>query len=332
MMKKNITAGAAALCILVLSAGGACAGSPIFRNNVLTASHAAVPGTHVSLVPPKGAESAPVLPGFDMPSRGIRIQVAETAAPYAESEGILTADGVRALGITYADKSPVTLNASPAALVSGSSAGSEEQGVYLLVLGNDRISVYIYGFYPAGDRSADALVKNSLLSCIFSAAPAQSGGYSVSTAGTSFAFSDEVSSTRYFTVGGSPRKDTVDQALFTVSVSNDGVMPEGRWDYSASAIDGFLSSYTYAVISSRQVTFGGLPGIETIAEFDGPVKTSRTAAGGSVRRPVRSKGYQALLFDDDEGKVYVFSGIAITNGDNFVSQFTRMASSFSRVN
>jgi len=329
-MKKLIIFMSMILC--AATAFTAHAGSAIYKNNVQTASHIAIPGTHVSLVPPRGAELSATFQGFDLSANNIRVQVSESSGSFSQTEGTLTPEGTRALGINFVDSSPVNLNSSRAVLVSGTSASNDAQGVYMLVLGNDSMTVYIYGFYPASDKSADTAVKNSLLSCIFAASNAGnvSGGYTISTNGTSFKLVDEVSSTRYFTVDGKPHGDTIDQALYTSMMSNEGVMPQGRSDYASAAIGKFLSGYEYTVVSSRAVNYGGLPGIEMMAEFDGPIKISRTASGATVRRPVKSKGYQVLLFDDDEGNVFIFGGVAINDADNYVSQFVRMTSSFSR--
>lgn len=332
-MKKNAIFAAVTLCIVVAWGSVSLAGAAIYKNNVLTSSHVSIPGTHISLVPPRGAELATSFAGLEIPESGIRIQVSEAnGTSYKEVAGTLTPDGVKALGVSFVDKSPVTINGSSASLVSGTSSSDESLGVFLLVLGNDRLSAYIYGSYPASDKAAETSVKNSVLSCIFTSESVKSlsGGYSLKTNGTSFKFADEVGSTRYFTLDGKPSGGSVDQALYTSSVANDGVAQSDRADYAAAAIDKFLSGQEYTIISSKQVNYGGLSGIETIAGFDGPIKITRTASNATVRRPVKSKGYQVLLFDDEEGRVFIFGGLAVRDADNYISQFSRITSSFSR--
>jgi hypothetical protein len=304
------------------------AGSTIYKNNVLTNAHVNPPGTHVSLVPPKNGVLSSLFAGFELPEG--KIQITEKAGTtYKESEGILTKEGVEAMGISMTDKSPVNLNGSPATLVSGLGVSDSSTGILMLVLGNENMTAYIYGSYVAGDGAAEAAVKNSLLSCIFNSnLKSTSAGYSLSSAGTEFKFSDEIGSTRYYTVGG-VGQDESSGAFYTSTTAGDYVPQEARDAYATAAIDKFLSSYPgHTVTSRRQVSFGGLPGLETIAEFDGPSKKIRTASGARVTRPRKGKAYQALLFDENEGKIYIFSGIAILGGDSYVSQFAKITSTF----
>jgi hypothetical protein len=79
------------------------------------------------------------------------------------------------------------------------------------------------------------------------------------------------------------------------------------------------------------VNFGGLPGIETIAEFDGATRRTRTASGAQVRRQIKGKAYQTILFDENEGKIYIFSGSATNDADSYISQFSKITSTFALI-
>jgi hypothetical protein len=325
---------AAVLLVFLSGADAARAGSPVYRNNARTAAHVTLPGTHVAIVPPRGASLSGSFTGFELADGVSRIQITERSpASYEEIESTLTPQGVEAYGISFADKSPASFGGVEGTLVSGASLSDDELSVLLLVLGDDRITVFILAEYPAGDGASEAAVRNSLLSCIFSPSSVKStsGNYSLSSAGTSLKFHDEVGSTRYFTVDGKPTGDTLDDALYTSTVANESVMPDpdSRKDYAASALDRFLSGYGFSVKSGRSVKYGGMSGLETIAEFDGPSKRTRTSSGAMVNRPTKGKGYQVVLFDDDEGRVFIFSGIAVRDADAYVSQFERITSTFS---
>jgi hypothetical protein len=124
-------------------------------------------------------------------------------------------------------------------LIEGTSAADAGTGIFLLVLGNDRMTAYISGFYPDGDKPTQSAVKNSLLSCIFN--PGRVGnvsaGYALSTAGTSLKFVDEVGSTRSYTPDGKPLGDTVETALFTSTTADDVVPAEARKAYAEAAME-----------------------------------------------------------------------------------------------
>jgi hypothetical protein len=330
-MKKILFASILSVLLLCYS-GILFAGTDFYKNNVLSAFHVLIPGTHVSLVPPNGGVLSNIFSGFELPNRG-KIQISEIAGTsYKESEGTLTREGVESLNILFKDKSKVHFSGSQGTLVSGTSTSDSSTGVFLLVLGNDRITVDIYGFYNVGDKAAEAAVRDSLLSCVFNPASVKntSDTYSISTAGTSFKFADEIGSTRYFTIGGNPYDDAAG-VLYTSTTADDRV-PQSAWmTYASSAIDKFLSGYPeHTIISTRSVSFGGLQGFESIAEFAGMSKRVRTASGASVNRQKNGKAYQVLLFDDEEGKIYIFSGIALIDVDANVSQFGRITSTFVR--
>ncbi|MDR1581087.1 MAG: hypothetical protein LBS35_12075 [Synergistaceae bacterium] len=335
---------AALLSLVVFVLGGAAhAGSTIYKNNVLTASHVTVAGTHAAIVPPRGAVVSETFRGFDFPDGKGRVEISESdGAPYRESEGTLTKEGLESLRIVLRDKSPVVLNGSPAVLIDGTSTADASTGVFLLALGNDRMTVYIYGFYADGDKSAASAMKNSLLSCIFN--PGRVGnvseGYTLSTAGTSLKFVDEVGSARYFTPDGKPLGDTVETAFFTSTTADDIVPADARQTYAEAAMGKYLSAYEYTLLSTRSVSYGGLQGTEIIAEFDGTSKRvnnvnnehSAARTRGRTRSITRKgKAYQVLQFDEDDGKIYIFSGLAVYDTDSYVSQFAKISSSFTKV-
>ena len=315
------------LMLAVLVTGGAAhAGATIYKNNVLTASHVTAAGTHVAIVPPRGAVLPETFRGFEFPGGSGRIEI-------AESDGALTPEGIEALRITFRDKSQVVLNGAEAVLIEGTSTADADTEVFLLVMGNDRMTVYIYGFYPEGNQTAQSAMKNSLLSCVFNPARvgSVSAGYTLSTAGTSLKFVDEVGSTRHFTPDGKPLGNTVETAFFTSTTVDDVVPEEARKAYADAAMEKYLSAYEHAPVSSRSVSYGGLQGTETIAEFAGTPLRTRTASVASVKRARKGKAYQVLLFDEDEGKIYIFSGLAVYDADSYVSQFAKISSTFTKV-
>ena len=272
--------------------------------------------------------------GFEFPDGRSRIEISESGgASYRESEGTLTPEGLESLRVSFRDKSPVVLNGSPAVLIGGTSSADADMGVFLLVVGNDRMTVYIYGFYPDGDKPAEGAIKNSLLSCIFNPGRVEnvSAGYTLSTEGTSLKFVDEVGSARYFTPDGKPLADSMQTAFFTSATADDAVPAEARKAYAEAAMEKYLSAYEYTLISERSVNFGGVQGIESIAEFDGTPQRARTSSGADVKRTRKRKAYQVLLFDEDDGKIYIFSGLAIHDTDSYVSQFARISSTFTKV-
>jgi hypothetical protein len=124
--------------------------------------------------------------------------------------------------------------------------------------------------------------------------------------------------------------DSAQTAVFTSSTADDVVPAEARKAYAEAAMERYLSAYEYTLVSERSVSYGGLQGTETIAEFDGAPRRVRTFSNANVTRVRKGKAYQVLLFDGDDGKIFVFSGLAVYDADSYVSQFARILSTFAK--
>ena len=336
----RIIATAAALAFFG-ACGPASSSQMISKSNILTAKHVAVNGTHIAVVPPQGAVPSGSFIGFELPSLNITYKIVERInVPFDESAGTLTAKGLEADGIELVENSPVTLNGKRAALVSGrlipkeadggsgaSEEGGERTGVLLLALGDERLTVLIYGYYPMSDKSAPGLLRNSMLTTILMPGQsAASGEYSLSTDGTGFALADEASSTRYYTLGGAPLQDGIKAALYTANRSSQDVPGEQRAAFAENAMAAYLSAYEFSISSRKEVSFGGLNGFEITADFDGEPRKVRTSSGSSVKRKAKGKGYLVMLFGD--GSLYTFSGMAVNNSESHLQQFRKITSTF----
>lgn len=319
-----------AVIILTLAAGTAFAAPPIHKSNVLTAQHVLVPGTHVRIVPPSGARAASSFRGFEIESRKIQIRIEERmGVSYQQTATGLTSAALETSGILMQDSSAVTLNGNPALMVFGKLSG-DEMGVIVFAFGNNSLSSQIYATYPLTDKSAPSLLRNSLLSVIFQEggqAENAGGGYTLSAEGTSLSFAGEASMVRYFTVGGKQVSGELDDALFTSSQRNQHVPADQRNDFATNAMDQYMSNYEYKVSGRRSVSIAGLQGLETIVDFPGAKRMSRTASGAARYRNLPGKGYQVILFDP-QGVVYTFSGIAVRDADSYLSQFQRITGTF----
>ena len=312
----------------------AVAGQKIYKNNVLTAQHVTVPGTHVAIVPPRDAKISSSFAGFEIEARSVRCEIAESTAPYADRAAAMTPESLEEGGVKVLDTSDVDLNGNPAKIITGTFAerDGEDLGVVMLVLGNERMTVVIKGYYPQSDRPAAALLRNSMLSVILE--PKQRAkaveSYTISTAGTEFQMTEQIGETKRFTVGGKPDSSSLADALFTSTSFSQGITEDERQGFADQAMERFLSQYEYTMLSNRSINYGGLPGIEIVADVKGNYRMNKTAAGGTVRRPIPARGYVAVLFDQDSDLVFSFTGIAVANAESYLSQFIRMASTFSR--
>ena len=321
---------------LAAFASAAPAAQPIYRNNVLTAQHVLVPGTHVRIVPPSGAKAATSFRGFEIESRKIQIRIEERMGmPYQQVAGTLTPSALEADGIKVQDSSKVTLNGNPALLLycsikAGEGENQQDSGLLIFAFGDSEISSLIYGSYPLTDKGAVGLIRNALLSAIFQSggqSPNAGGGYALSSEGTSLKFIGETSMVRYFTVGGKQVSSQLEDALYTSSQRNQQV-PQAEWSaFADKAMEQYMSNYEYTIASKRSIAYAGLQGFDSIADFQGARRRDRTASGATRYRTLPGKGYQVILFDP-KGVVYTFNGIAVRDADSYLSQFRGITGTF----
>jgi hypothetical protein len=333
---KRVSTAIAVLLIVICAAGPLEAGARIYRRNSLTSRHITPKGAHVALIPPSGGTPSAEFIGFEIQSRGIEYRIIERMTPYKSSEGLLTKEALEADGIIAEDISPVNLNERPATLIigkvkdkQGDEDPAEKTAVVLFVLGNERLTISIYGYYPAGDKSAASMLRNSVLTAVLEPNKKSDsiGGYSILANGTSLKLYDEVSSTKYFTIDGNPPSDNVAAAIFTSTKLQQDVPDGERANFADKSMERYLSSYEFTITSRRDVTLGGLRGIEIVAEFPGAERRDRTASGGIVTRTRTAKAYQTTLFGND-GSIYSFSGITVTDVDSYIQQFRKITSTF----
>lgn len=314
-----------ALCLAICT--DAFAAPSIHKNNIRTASHAVIKGVPIMIVPPRGAVPAQTFRGFEDPSRGIRIQAVLVSQPY--STAINDPEIFAKDGITITKKFEAMINGQPAALYDGR-ADDDEISAQVLVMSHDDSSIFIYGFCRIADAGAVSSVKDSLLSVCGATAEVsdpskQPDGYKLSTAGTTLALASEANYTRTYSDG----------EVATLSVTQNFVqeLPADREQFAMDELNRLLPSIEYEVTSAKNVTIGGLPGVEVSATFVGHTRRARTANGGRVNRPVLGAAYVAVLFDQlgPQPRTFVFAGRSVEEADKYSAMFKRFVSSFSIV-
>lgn len=309
------------------------AASPIHRNNVLTARHVVVPGTHVALVPPPGATPAVRFRGFEIPPLNASLRVMEKmGVSYAKSERELVPQVFEADGIKITDRAKATLNGRSATLFEGTIGGQEgSAGLLLFVTGDENLTTQIYGLFPEGDQKARRILREALLSMIFRPQQDENGGglYRLSTGGTEFKFAGETNMTRHYTLDGAPPSGTIETALYTVTVITETLVPENeREDFTRRRMGKYMAELPYTISGMRKITLAGLPGIELVADFSGASRRTRTASGARVNRTSPGKSFLTILFDSPSNTLYSFNGLAVRSSEKYLAQFRQMTSSF----
>ena len=309
------------------------AGATIYKNNVLTAKHTAIPGTHVAVVFPNGASLTSSFRGFEAPDFGIECRITEYInTPYSESAGLLTDKSLEADGIKIISKNNAVINNENATLLSCTKGTENKSGLLILAVGDKRMTSLFYGSFPLNDKRAEKALYDSIMSVIFQPQQKESnnGYYTLSTAGSTLKFASEANMTRYYTVGGKPVTNTVDDALFTCTIIMKDIKPNEYQTFLEATFANYMSQYEYKISARKTINYGGLNGFELNADMPGAKHRVRTSSGGIINKVMPGKSYQAMLFDNRAGIIYSFNGIAVRDSENYIGQFQRITASFKK--
>lgn len=139
-------------------------------DNVLTAEHVYVPGTKVSLIPPKGFIKAGDFVGFQQNESGSSIMVAEIAGSYFVIKTGLTKEALLSKGIVVDKMDSMTINNLPASFITGMQAARGTTYMkYILTFGTKDETIIITGIFPNALQELGAGIKAAMLSVFYEA-------------------------------------------------------------------------------------------------------------------------------------------------------------------
>lgn len=132
------------------------------------AAPVAVPGTTVSLDPPKGFIAAERFPGFQREDLGASILVTELPAPAAEMQKAMTKDALASRGMTLHSAQKVVVGGVDSMLLHvGQTANGVEFLKWMLVTGDPSQTVMVVGTFPkTAEATVSAPIRKAVLSTI----------------------------------------------------------------------------------------------------------------------------------------------------------------------
>lgn len=234
----------------------------------------AVPGTQVSMPAPNGFVLSQRFAGFEDTSTGASIVVVEMPADaFGELAQGLTAEALAQRGITQSGREDMTHGGLPTVMISGTQvAGNLSFEKRLFILGGN-ITALLTATVPQGHATAPRLAE---IEAALQAARL-SGVVTDGREQLPFSF-DEVAGFRFErTLAGSaallveeePSQTSGRPAIFIIANSLNQDCPQftGQEESFGRQLLGQLRDFTVAeVLSSRDVSVNGVPGIEHIAE------------------------------------------------------------------
>lgn len=260
-----------------------------------------IPGSRVSLLPLPGFALAETFAGLASPELNASILVVELPAPFAETSGSLSAEGLDSQGIAAIGREETTIAGAPAVIVS---FPQTEEGVefrkWAAIFGNEIESVLLTASYPAElDGDIGAVMKGALLSA----------AWSPEAAGDPF-------ESMPFTVAEPLGYKVATRLANSLLLTEGGVLPESGADAPVLLVGYARSPLTAAdkkrFAQDRLVATEGLKNPEGAkveeVEIDGLPAVVIEAAAVDMTSETPIAFYQAILFGEKQH--YVIQGSA----------------------
>lgn len=281
-----------------------------------------VPGTKVSLVPPKGFVTADRFPGFQQTDLSASIMVTEFPGPISEVSKGMTKSMLASRGMTLVSSQSEKVNGRNALILHvAQMAGGTKFLKWMLLIGDTKNSVMVVGTFPKDvEPMIGPGIKKAVLSTVWSLDlpidPFEGLGFRVvptvnlKIAGRMSNMLTLTASGKIGTLGPSDPVYLVGMSIRSVPISDLRLFSESR----ARQIAEIKELHN---ITGTESKMGEIPGYELLGEAQ-DAKTS-----------VPMRVY--VVVAPDEGGYFIAVGlVGKTRADEFVPEFRHVTASFQR--
>ncbi len=240
----------------------------------LTGSAVRVPGSAVSMIPPRGFEKTDRFPGFICLEEGSSIMVTELPAPYAKTMAGFSKRGLQSRGMTLLKREELTISGQEGMLLHLSQSARGTQFLkWITVVGDSRSTTMVTATFPQTMKKAlSEKLRTSVLSVRIGA-----GRPAVDLEGLIFGIEPagklkiarRVGSNLLFSKDGifPPRSPTEPILTIGPSMSKDMAIPDKK-DFSVQRVKAVTALRNVAVTEVTPITIDGLRGYEILATAD----------------------------------------------------------------
>ncbi|MDQ3112170.1 MAG: hypothetical protein M3R17_19980 [Bacteroidota bacterium] len=258
-------------------------------DNVLTAEHVYVPGTKVSLIPPKGFIKAGDFVGFQQSESGSSILVTEIAGPFSEIRAGLTKEALLSKGVVLSKIDSMTINNLPATFIIGlQSARGTTFTKYILAFGTEKETILINGVFPNALQELGAGIKAAMISAFYEADkkinPFDAVDFEIDVTSTKLLLAKGMAGSLIYSMDGALPTKSKDKTTLMVakSISQADIV-----DKKLFALNRLkqMPMQIEKIESTNEITIDGISGYEIIAIGREPNREAR-------------KVYQVILYSD----------------------------------
>lgn len=290
-------------------------------SNDLTAEHKLILGTKISLIPPKGFETASKFLGLQEDESGSTIMIVDIPGPFAEISKGLTKDALLTQGVQAKEIENIKINNIPALFISGEQMAYGNLYVkYVLIIGTDKETIMINGVVPS--ELADEMgkeVKNSILTSYYDIDkkinPFEIVDYELDLTSSKLIYANKVSNGLIFTKDGLVPPKLTDKTYLIIAKSFSLVNIEDKKTFSINRLQE-LPVGNIEMQTIKELVINGMTGFEITAE------------GKGKKTEEHLKIYQAVLFTDDS--YYIFYGSTNQDYDTNIEEIRNLVTTFKR--
>ncbi len=278
-----------------------------------------VPGTHCSMVPPKGFDKAETFSGFQQPTTGSSIMITELPTNYMVIVNSFTADALAKAGLILIHSDTIIFNEMTAfTYLIKQKANEVTFNKQVFIFGNDKQAVMVNGMYPENETAVGDIILSSMKSVRYNETTAENGKEAVKFAldptGTSMIYSGYVSGALMYSQDGKMPTQSQDGAVFTVGSSFSSITIEDTKAYTESRIKSLPYGEKTVIKSITPLTIYNINGYEIIAE-------------GSDKENQQQLIYFVMLYPDNDS-YYIMLGMTNAQYESYLTDFRKLAHTF----
>jgi hypothetical protein len=278
-----------------------------------------VPGTKISLVPPKGFIKAQDFVGFQQNESGSSIIVAEIKAPFAETKAGLTNEALLSRGIVVQQADSMTINNLPASFITGiQTARGTTFTKYILAFGTKEETMLLTGVFPEALKELGAGIRTAMLSAFYEAGkkinPLDAVDFEIDVTLAKLILAKGIPGGLVYTVDGTVPTKSKDKTTLMATKSFSQVDIVDKKLFAINRLKQ-MPIQIDKIDSTNAITVDGISGYEIIA--------TAHETNGAAR-----KVYQVILYSDHS--YYIFFGTTNDLTTISIGQLRQAVTTFKR--
>lgn len=229
-----------------------------------------IPGTKLSIIPPKGFVLSNNFSGLQNTEKGASIMVSDLLTSYTAISDAMNENALKTQGMILIKKEIVNFNQAKATLIYASQeANGMAYNKQILIFGNGNQSFMVNGIYPEKFKNLESEIKTSLLSSLYDKDQEENSletvNFTVDVSNSTYKFVKYMSGTLLYSEDG---KFPSDKGFFLVGNSVGKFQTQNLKQYSIDRLKKLPYGEKSKVISVNEIAIDNLNGYEITASND----------------------------------------------------------------